>query len=97
MGRLLTVALGISALLIGGCASQEQACEDVVLASEQIQECQSLQRQIVKAKGRPVIRGELERRFQQDCIDIRYYRDDKQVAICNNKASIEALQNKLKQ
>lgn len=96
MTKLLTAALAASALL-AGCASQEQACEDVVLASEQVQQCQSLQRQIVKAKDRPLIRGELEQRFQQDCIDIRYYRDDKQVAICNNKASIEALQNKRKQ
>ncbi|MCJ8271787.1 MAG: hypothetical protein MJK04_20615 [Psychrosphaera sp.] len=59
------------------------------MASEQIQECQSLQRQITNSKNQPIKRTELERRYQVDCIDIRYYRDDKQVAICGNKHQIE--------
>jgi len=72
-------------LVLTACSSHNNACEDINLASEQIQQCQALQRQIVNAKGRPLIRTELERRYQQDCIDIRYYRDEKQLAICGNK------------
>ena len=56
---------------LGGCASQSAPCEDVTLASEQIQECHALQRQITNAKDKPIIRTELERRFQQDCVEIR--------------------------
>lgn len=83
-------------LTITGCATVENACEDITLASEQIQECQSLQTQIANAKGKPILRTELERRFQQDCIDIRYYRDAHQVAICGNKEEIEkARQNEI--
>ena len=65
-------------LTLAGCATIENACEDITLASEQIQECQSLQRQITNSKDQPIKRTELERRYQVDCIDIRYYRDDKQ-------------------
>jgi len=85
-------------LTLVGCSTIENACEDITLASEQIQECQSLQRQITNSKNQPIKRTELERRFQVDCIDIRYYRDDKQVAICGNKDQIEeALKEESKQ
>ena len=67
------------------CSSSENVCEDVTLASEQMQQCQKLHRQIIRAKGKPLIRTELERRYQQDCLDLRYYRDEQQAAICGNK------------
>lgn len=75
-------------LFISGCSSSNDACEDVTLASEQVQQCQSLHKQIIDAKNQPLLRTELERRYQQDCIDIRYYRDDKQSAVCGNKAAV---------
>jgi hypothetical protein len=84
-------------LTLVGCSTIENACEDVTLASEQIQECQSLQRQIANSKDRPIKRTELERRYQVDCIDIRYYRDDKQVAICGNKHKIEEAADAIKE
>ena len=81
-------------LLLGACSSNN-ACEDITLASEQIQQCQALHRQIVNAKGKPIIRTELERRYQEDCIDIRYYRDEKQMAICGNKHKTEEIRQKM--
>ena len=83
------------ALLLTGCSSHDDTCEDITLASEQIQQCQILQRQIVNAKGQPLVRTELERRYQQDCIDIRYYRDEKQLAICGNKHKSEAVRENM--
>ncbi len=85
-----------SIFTLSGCATKENACEDITLASEQIQECQALQRQITNAKGRPLIRTELERRYQNDCIDVRFYRDDKQPAICGNKENIETIRKNVK-
>jgi len=79
---LSTIALTFA---LTACSSNDNTCEDITLASEQIQQCQALQRQIVNAKGQTLIRTELERRYQQDCIDVRYYRDEKQLAICGNK------------
>jgi len=81
------------AVVLTGCSSNDNTCEDITLASEQIQQCQILHRQIINAKGKPLIRTELERRYQQDCIDIRYYRDEKQTAICGNKHRVEEIRN----
>jgi hypothetical protein len=78
-------------LTLIGCSSNDNTCEDITLASEQIQQCQVLHRQIVNAKGQPLIRSELERRYQQDCIDVRYYRDEKQLAICGNKHKVQEI------
>lgn len=79
----------LSAITLGfvlmGCSSNQNMCEDITLASEQVQQCQALHRQIINTKGKPLIRTELERRYQKDCIDFRYYRDEKQSAICGNK------------
>mgnify|MGYP000090627027 FL=1 len=87
-------AIGLALVLVG-CSSNDDACEDITLASEQIQQCQALHRQIINAKGQPLIRTELERRYQQDCIDVRYYRDEKQLAICGNKHKAEQIKNNM--
>ena len=76
-------------VFLSGCATQGSACEDATVAAEQMQQCLVLQRQIVKAKDKPIVRTELERRYQLDCVDIRYYRDDHQPAVCGNKDKIE--------
>jgi len=78
----------LTALILSGCSSIDNACENITVASEQVQECQLLQRQITNSKDQPLIHTELERRYQVDCIDIRYYRDDKQVAFCGNESQI---------
>ncbi len=88
MKALITVSTTVF-LLLTGCSSSENTCEDIAMASEQIQQCQSLQRQIVQAKNKPIIRTELERRYEQDCINLRYYRDNQQSAICGNKDKIK--------
>jgi len=77
-----------SVVFFSACSSNNSACEDVTLAAEQVQQCQSLHEQIINTKNKPLIRTELERRYQQDCIDIRYYRDDKQAGVCGNKAEV---------
>ena len=77
-----------SVVFFSACSSNNNVCEDVTLASEQVQQCQALHKQIINTKNKPIMRTELERRYQQDCIDIRYYRDDKQAGVCGNKAEV---------
>jgi hypothetical protein len=83
--------------LLFSCAANDKACEDVTIAAEQTQACQLLKKQIDNAQGRPIIRTELERRYQQDCIESRYYRDDKQSGICGNKKQVEQVEQRNKQ
>jgi len=87
----------LSALTLAGCSSIDSSCENITVASEQIQECQALQRQIAHSKDQPLIRTELERRYQVDCIDIRYYRDDKQAAVCGNEHKKDDVAEALKE
>lgn len=87
MNKSILLSLSVITLL-ASCSSVENACEDVTLASEQIQECQALHKQIINAKS-VIVRTELDRRYQQDCVEIRYYRDEKQAAICGNKHKIK--------
>ncbi|RHW76960.1 hypothetical protein [Colwellia sp. RSH04] len=82
--------------LIAGCSSSSNECEDITLAAEQLKQCQSLHKQIMNAKGQPILRTELERRYQNDCIDIRYYRDDQQLAKCGNKHKVEKIRESAK-
>ncbi len=86
MNKLFLVVSVIT--LLASCSSVDNACEDVTLASEQIQECQALHKQIINAKS-IIVRTELDRRYQQDCIDIRFYRDKHQAAICGNKHKVK--------
>ena len=90
MKQLVIIVSGV--LFFSACSSNNNSCEDVTLASEQVQQCQSLHKQIIDAKNKPIMRTELERRYQQDCIDIRYYRDDKQAGVCGNKAEVAEAQ-----
>ena len=91
--KMSTIPLCIVLSFLFSCSSQNNACEDVILASEQIQDCQALQRKITQASNQPFLRTELERRYQKDCINTRYYRDEHQQAVCGNKENINAIKN----
>ena len=93
MNKILLLSC-VCTFVMAGCSSSERACEDITLASEQIQECKILQRQIVQAKGKPLLRTELERRYEQDCINGRYYRDDHKAPVCEKQ---EEMTNHLKE
>ena len=95
MNKSLLLVLPV-AVVLASCSSVDDACEDVTLASEQIQECQALHKRIINAKGDILIRTELDRRYQQDCIDIRYYRDDRQPATCGNKHKVQEIRESAK-
>ncbi len=71
------------------CSFNDKQCEDVTLAAEQIQACHLLQKKITQAHNKPIIRTELERRYQKDCVDVRYYRDDHQTAVCGHDGKVK--------
>lgn len=89
--KTITIAF-ISTVLLSqaGCAFiQDDPCEDITFSSEQQAECAQLQRRIVNAKGNPIKRTELERRYEQDCVNLRFYRDDQTQIRCENQASVD--------
>ncbi|WP_440874733.1 hypothetical protein [Thalassotalea sp. PLHSN55] len=96
MKPLLFVSL-CSAITLSGCALKEDPCENVTVAAEELQQCKILKRQMEQARGNIVIRSELERRYQKDCVELRYYRDAKQDLVCGNKAKVEEKERQRKE
>lgn len=89
--KTITIAFATSVLLTQASCSflSNDPCEDITFSSEQQAECSNLHKQIINAKNNPIKRTELERRYQDNCVDIRYYRDDQTIERCGNKESIE--------
>lgn len=90
--NIKTLCSFVIVFTVSGCANQPNTCEDIRMAKEQLNQCQILQNQISQASGKPIQRTELERRYQESCIDIRYYRDEHQNAICGNKEEMKKIE-----
>ncbi|WP_448565586.1 hypothetical protein [Thalassotalea ganghwensis] len=87
MNKTVAIVAMISA---SGCSMTEPPCEDILIAKEQLQECQLLQTKISQAKQRPILRTELERRYQESCVDVRFYRDEHDSTLCEKNVNQES-------
>lgn len=91
--KTITTAF-ISTILLTqvGCTFfQPDPCDEITFSSEQQSECSNLQRQIVNAKNEPIKRTELQRRYELDCVNLRYYRDDMSSDRCENPESVDVI------
>lgn len=63
-------------LLVGssGCAVQQPPCEDIVEVNRQIRECQMLKKDMYN-KEHPQHALTARKRFDSECVDLRYYRE----------------------
>ncbi|MBC3764267.1 hypothetical protein [Neptunicella marina] len=66
--------LSAACIALVSCAQQPQRCEDILVIKEQQLECKKLQFQI-KNNTNPQQVLEAQRRFDENCADLRYYRD----------------------
>ena len=81
---LLTACLlPISVCLLGACASQSNPCEEILEVKRQQQECERL-RKIMNREEYPQQALTAKKRFEQACLNLRYYRDDYDT-ICKGK------------
>ena len=67
---------------VGGCASQSNLCEDILEVKAQAQQCEVLQKAIRNPKN-PQMALTARQRFDNECVNFRYYRDDYDT-ICKN-------------
>lgn len=65
---------------------KSEQCESLSEISKQQQQCSLLKKKITENTNKPLLKSELERRYQADCVDIRYYRDDKKIDTCEDKS-----------
>ncbi|TKB47046.1 hypothetical protein [Thalassotalea mangrovi] len=92
---LLSIAVTVC---LSACSSSNAVnCDDIQVSMEQQNECISLKKQIDNARGQPILRTELERRYEQDCLNLRYYRDDQVVERCQNQEQLEEVRKEAEQ
>lgn len=71
--RGLMVSSGI--VCLASCMVQRAPCEDIVEVNRQIRECQQLKKDM-QSKEHPQHALTARKRFEQECVNLRYYRDD---------------------
>lgn len=92
---LLSISVG---LFLAACSSSNnENCDDIRISAEQQNECINLKKQIDNARGQPILRTELERRYEQDCLNLRYYRDDQVVERCQNQQEVDEVRKEAEQ
>lgn len=74
-------SLGIASIspvilfLAAGCANQSNPCEEILEVKRQQQECERL-RKVMNREGYPQQALTAKKRFEEACLNLRYYRDD---------------------
>ena len=62
-------------LLLTGCASQQAPCEEILEVKRQQQECSRL-RKTMEQTNYPQQALTARKRYEEACLNLRYYRDD---------------------
>lgn len=79
---LYFTALLVGAGALSGCASQSNLCEDIMEVKAQNRQCEVLQKAMRNPKN-PQMALTARQRFENECVNFRYYRDDYDT-ICKN-------------
>ncbi|MDO6561699.1 hypothetical protein [Paraglaciecola chathamensis] len=61
-------------LCLSGCANKQKPCEDILEVKRQEQQCNEW-RKTMKSKQHPQQALTAKKRFEEACVDLRYYRD----------------------
>ena len=72
----------ITSAWLTGCASQSPLCEDILEVKAQAQQCKVLE-QAMRSPKNPQMALTARQRFEAECENLRYYRDDYDT-ICKN-------------
>ena len=78
-------------ILLSGCASQQNPCEEILEVKRQQQECARL-RKVMEQDGFPQQALTARKRYEEACQNLRYYRDDYDT-ICKGKEQPVGVRN----
>jgi hypothetical protein len=73
MQKAILLSIGLATL--SGCAFNDPPCEEILEVQRQEKMCADLKKQM-NNKSHPQIALTARERFQEACVDLRYYRDD---------------------
>lgn len=82
-----TMVSAFSLILLSACASKEQPCEEILEVKRQHQECEQLRKKMNK-KGFPQQTLTARKRYEAECVNLRYVRDDYDTICKKNETPI---------
>lgn len=75
------------ACVLSACANQQQPCEDILEVKRQLMQCQNW-REVMNNNNYPQQALTAKKRFEQECQNLRYYRDDYDTICKGNEVPI---------
>jgi hypothetical protein len=81
------VTSAIALVLMSSCASINKPCEEILEVKRQEQQCQKW-RKIMDNNQYPQQAITARKRYQEACLDLRYYRDDYDTICKGNETAI---------
>ncbi len=89
----VTSSMLLTSYLLTGCASQSILCEDILEVKAQAQQCKVLQQAMRNPKN-PQMALTARQRYEAECENFRYYRDDYDTICKNGEQPISKLDTK---
>ena len=88
MRTLKTLAvLVIVVPALSSCASKNPPCEEIVEVNRQIRECEDLKK-VMNNKSHPQQALTARKRYEEACVNLRYYRDEYDTICKKNERAI---------
>ena len=81
------VTSAIALVLLSSCANLEKPCEEILEVKHQEQQCQQW-RKIMNNNQYPQQAITAKKRYEEACLDLRYYRDDYDTICKGNQRAI---------
>jgi type IV pilus biogenesis protein CpaD/CtpE len=87
MKAICSVLLSVLCIGLSACASKDKPCEEILEVKHQIQQCEQW-RKIMINNNYPQQAMTAKKRYEQECQDLRYYRDDYDTICKGNETAI---------
>tara|TARA_R110000868_G_scaffold14805_14_gene68585 strand:+ start:6453 stop:6737 length:285 start_codon:yes stop_codon:yes gene_type:complete len=87
MKPIYSVMLSMLSIGLSACASKDKPCEEILEVKHQIQQCEQW-RKIMINNNYPQQAMTAKKRYEQECQDLRYYRDDYDTICKGNETPI---------
>jgi hypothetical protein len=92
LGHIKLATCVSATLLLAGCVGGQQPCEEILEVKRQHQECEQL-RKIMGKSGYPQQALTAKKRYEESCINLRYYRDEYDTICKGNNKPIGAIED----
>lgn len=87
MKPFCSVMLPVLYFGLSACASKDKPCEEILEVKHQIQQCEQW-RKVMNNNNYPQQAMTAKKRYEQECQDLRYYRDDYDTICKGNETPI---------